>query len=218
MRLAVIKGTVVAVSLLAASSTSAVAAEAQDRCAAHPPDEETLLVSTKARVISTGYKVYGCAFKIQKRFRLGREYGSSSGSGQVFPKLLKGYFVALQRVECDGASNPGPCYLNLFESVDLRTGQKKYRWNLARYSYDPFVGDVILKPNGSVAWTDGRYVGGRDEFGYERLLGVLRKMDTDGSAVLASGVNRDGPGRLRREGSSTLHWVQRGKPFSAPLK
>jgi hypothetical protein len=146
-------------------------------------------------------EMFACAYASGHAYPLGPkpEAGTSSGGGGVEKVTLSGSVVGYQEfVVRTEASSRWTVVVR-----DLRTGRVLHRAD----STGSFVQDIVLKPDGAVAWiVDTNFLPAEHS---------VVALDKSGIRTLASGPSVV-PSSLALAGS-TLYWTQAAKPFSAVL-
>jgi hypothetical protein len=173
-----------------AGRTATPAAAASHPC--RPPGSKTIVENRWVRVyLDEDY--YACSFESRKTRRLAFVSSSSSGFSDADTFTLAGRFVAYRLHDCAGGG--APC----FEALSV-IDMGRLNWTMGhglRSNED--LGTIVLKENGSIAYTYSRVVdpGTREE--------ILRRRDRRGRALLANGIGDRAPRDLRLIGS-TLYW------------
>jgi hypothetical protein len=188
---------VVAVFAVAAGAASA-GGRAGHRSASpgcYPPGSVTIAQDKTGRFYFWRRAWYVCVFKQgtpRKRFT---ETGAGFTPVERNAKV-SGRYVALFAV-CRGCRGP---FDNWVTVIDMVTGHRTLFFHL-----DISYGDLVLKPDGSVAWT-GR--AGRTRW-------EVNRHDSTGTAIVDFGPNID-PYSLAA-GGSWLYWTDAGSPRSTPF-
>ncbi len=166
-----------------------------------------IVSNSQAQVYEVHGVLFGCVYR-HRSYSLGPVQGPG---GEETVKALTGATVAIERFKHDG--NP------LIVVSDIRTGRvmRKLHTGGPPRSHPCWICDgvavaLVLKEDGSLAWLteDGRF-----DYSTE-----LHAADRNGSRILAYGTKFEGTeidDRSLVVDKSTLHWMQGGRPMSAPL-
>jgi hypothetical protein len=177
----------------------------------------TIAASAGARVYSlpprNGFEfVYACRYRTGRRVLLGTR-GDCQNQAQVRHVALAGPFVGHSIRSC-GIEDEGSSSIAV---VDLRT-RRTFRSARAVGSPPPGVTEVssavselVLKPNGSVAWIGvAEHASGSES----TLVSEVRKIDAGGEALVDSGGTLAALALAR----STLYWTKDGRASATELR
>lgn len=193
--------------ILAATLVAAPAAAPAATRSCGPAEARTVAANRWVRVyLDEDY--HACSVESRKSMLLAHVASSSSGFLDADQFTLAGRHVAYLIIDCPGLGG-GPCgeSLNVVDMGRLRfTMGHGFRQN-------EDLGSIVLKANGSIAFTYLRVV----DPATRRTEVILRRRDRRGRAVLASGFDDQAPRDLRLVGS-TLHWLQGGAERTKTLR
>ncbi|MFL5895381.1 MAG: calcium-binding protein [Thermoleophilaceae bacterium] len=179
-----------------------------------PPGSNTLATTATARVFSLTVEretyTYGCLLGVRGLMELG---GMSEFGDSDFVDLLQlagpyaGFAYSYQ--------GPASSYTQV-HVVDLRSGAVVHVGGAGPDNGDDngAVTDLVMKPNGSVAWIGAGLTWNAATRQNERVT-IVGKIDTGGYAELDRGDDIDA-GSLRLDGSA-LSWTNAGRPRTATL-
>jgi hypothetical protein len=180
----------------------------------HPRGTRGLRSDAQARVYRRGVDVYGCAFANGKPRLIGGTYSpqeSSSGGGGITHLRLAGHYVAVVSVFEDEFGR-----LAGITVYNLRTRRIAFEWEVGAnhpdVSDDADVTDLVLRPNGSVAFIEG--VGGPGSFLPPKRL-IVRRNDPRGNVILEDSATI-APTSLRLTGHE-ITWTSAGATRSDTL-
>jgi hypothetical protein len=182
----------------------------------YPKGSTTIAQDKTGRFYSSGggpnRRWYVCAFKQGTprkiyRFPFGRDpaLSPSGRSAKVAGRYVAFVFYGLGSF-CVSSGSPGASKVWV---VDMVTGQRTFSETLTGGENLPGPGDdLVLKPDGSVAWVTS------DRCSGATILSVNRH-DSTGTASVDAGPGID-PNSLAA-GGSWLYWTNAGSPRSAPF-
>jgi hypothetical protein len=179
----------------------------ESKCAPKPRQE---IVAENDRLIVFGgpWNTYtACERRTGRRMWLGYESGGSTGFYGVSVLALNGPRVAYHRIGCSRSQT----YCS-FSRLLVAHVPRRERRIVQDFRYGQDVEELVINRNGSVAWIDSRYIEGGPRQRY-----TLRRFDSTGRAVLASGDDEAGPHDLTLM-SDTISWTQGTETHSAPLR
>jgi hypothetical protein len=176
------------------------AARHPTRCSSH---HEFVAQDAHARVwVKEGYYLFACAFGKRKSYEVGpwTEGASPEANVGTWPIVLASVTVAYCRFE-EFYNEHTAKYT--FEVRNLRTGRVIFR-------NAELTHDIVLKPDGAVAWvTNNLVVAGQ---GFVPEIHIADKV---GVRVVATGAEIE-PYSLAVAGD-TLYWSAAGRPYSTPI-
>jgi hypothetical protein len=163
----------------------------------------TLAANEQVRVYRVGssrqFTAKGCYYRTRRAFHLGgRTASEPPHEANAFDFVLSGRFVAVDEIECEPVGCSGGIAV-----TDVKTGRVRRSASVAGGTGGN-AQRIVLKRNGSVAWT--RPFNGTFE--------VVR-LDGDGEAVVDRGAGVDVQSLALASG--TLYWMNAGVPRSATL-
>jgi hypothetical protein len=196
---------VIALGVIALAATLASPASAgttaKKRCATQGT---TIAANETARIYRRGgrdgYIAYACLARSGKTYRLG-SFGTEEGGAETFAHART--WVAFDVRRCVTATSGGENCLGRVTVMDVRTGRKRS----AASESGPLaaIDALLVSRSGNVAWLRS----------YTDRT-TLRKLDSDGEALLDSG----GAGEITALalGGETVYWTRGDTPRSALLR
>ena len=213
---------------LAAAAVAALippqAASAGHGCSAHARGGKITHKTKEAHVFQKRDRWYACAAKVGRPFPLpgvSRVSLGEADDGTVPAHLaLSGVFVAYERYTLYPAAGAGDTNTDIYV-VDLRTGKPVVTEETtasAGREEDRWISRIVLKRNGSVAWTSSHYT-------YETYPGPVNyevhRFSLDpaayGRVTLDSGADVDRDSLELSGDRRTVTWTDGGERRSAPL-
>jgi len=183
----------------------ALTAPAAEAATCNPPKSKTIADDGDARVYKDRrrHAVEACVRSTGRRVRLGLDYDDGFESFGVSRVRLSAPFVAAAiSCGCRQQSRTGP--IPRLVVHDLRSGSAV---TTVHYSTGDRFSDVVLAPDGALAWIAGR----------EGRYAVARLVPGGERQVLDPQTTAIDPRSLVLGGDRTLYWRRDGMVVSAPL-